>query len=83
MLQYLHISKIICNFAGENTLPPYDVKLGEKEYMKQFITSFLVVALSITMAHADILKKVQIGELYYNLDTENLTEKSVLLKTKH
>ena len=25
------------------------------------------------MAHADILKKVQIGELYYNLDTENLT----------
>ena len=43
MLQYLHISKIICNFAGENTLPPYDVKLGEKEYMKQFITSLLAV----------------------------------------
>ena len=73
MLQYLHISKIICNFAGENTLPPYDVKLGEKEYMKQFITSLLAVALSITMAHADILQQVQIGEWYYNLDTENLT----------
>ena len=33
ILLYLHISKIICNFAGENTLhPSNNVKLGKKEY---------------------------------------------------
>ena len=41
--------------------------------MKQFITLVLAIAVSIAVAQAEILKKVLIGELYYNLDTESLT----------
>lgn len=41
--------------------------------MKHFITLLLVVAVSIAVAQAEILKNVQIGELYYNLDTESFT----------
>ena len=41
--------------------------------MKQCTTLLCAFAISITMANAEILKKVQFGELYYNLDTESLT----------
>ena len=41
--------------------------------MKHFITLLLAVMASMTMVQAEILKKVQVGDLYYNLDTENRT----------
>lgn len=41
--------------------------------MKQLITLLIAVMASVTMTQAEILKKVQIDDLYYNLDTENQT----------
>ncbi|MBQ7383037.1 MAG: leucine-rich repeat domain-containing protein [Paludibacteraceae bacterium] len=41
--------------------------------MKRIFTFLLTIVASMTMAQAEILKKVQVGDLYYNLDTENRT----------
>ena len=41
--------------------------------MKHFVTLLVAVMATMTMVQAEILKKVQVGDLYYNLDTENRT----------
>jgi secreted protein with Ig-like and vWFA domain len=41
--------------------------------MKHFVTLLVAVMATMTMVQAEILKKVQVGNLYYNLDTENRT----------
>jgi hypothetical protein len=41
--------------------------------MKHFVTLLVAVMATMTMVQAEILKKIQIDDLYYNLDTEKQT----------